>query len=580
MSLVHESTIVMDMHEGHVILDDWEKARSASLTNRTEDEDAFAPGSSRGDTQDVPDKGRFASAETAVDYDDHAAIVPSHPKYEDDEENVSVWSQTRYGPLDWDHSGDEFNNIKVKRKITRRRSSMSPKDKAKVQAAFSRAVTPTRQRREPSVLSLSKPHCTKQGRDAHGRFVSKDLSPSPPKDHKKTPVPPEPFELKKRKSSTTVDLVPEGTPITRQRDAKGRFAKVESSPERRTDDVPAEMGSKPDESSISVVTPAKQIVGRKRAPVKSPYFTPPITPLNTRKKKATKGADDPTIVRASPSQPQKHETDEDCRPSSQETARKRPAISCIPFPPLTAPYFGLIQEKFAHDPFRLLIAVTFLNRTHGKLAIPVFFELMEKYPTPESLVAADKSDIVPIIRHLGLQNQRASTYQTYAQIWLENPPEKHKRYPVRGYPTPACGKDVARDEVIPDHDIRSAWEIGHMTSGPYALDSWRIFCRDLLRGVAEGWNGEGAQEEGFQPEWMRVLPEDKELRAYLRWMWLKEGFEWDPFTGEKDVAGSELMKAAMEGRIAWDDEGGMRILDVAAEAVSPGLSQLGHVDLQ
>lgn len=86
-----------------------------------------------------------------------------------------------------------------------------------------------------------------------------------------------------------------------------------------------------------------------------------------------------------------------------------------------------------------------------------------------------------------------------------------------------------------------------MTSGPYALDSWRIFCRDVLRGVATGWNGENSKQEGFQPEWMRVLPEDKELRAYLRWMWLKEGFVWDPYTGEKEVAGPELVRAAMGG---------------------------------
>ena len=235
-------------------------------------------------------------------------------------------------------------------------------------------------------------------------------------------------------------------------------------------------------------------------------------------------------------------------------------MSCIPFPPLSEPYFGLIQEKLAYDPFRLLIAVTFLIRTQGKHAIPAFYELMEKYPTPGSLVAANKDDIVPLIRHLGLQNQRASTYQMYAKIWLENPPVKGRRYAVRDYPTKAAGKDIKKDEILTDDDARVAWEIGHMTQGPYAIDSWRIFCRDVLRGVANGWNGEGAKE-GFQPEWMRVQPEDKELRAYLRWMWLKEGFEWNPFTGEKEVASERLTKAAMEGRIAWDDLGGMRIID-------------------
>lgn len=58
--------------------------------------------------------------------------------------------------------------------------------------------------------------------------------------------------------------------------------------------------------------------------------------------------------------------------------RKRvPAgTSAVPFPKLSAPRFGLIQERLATDPFRLLIAVTFLNKTHGKAARPIFEQVM------------------------------------------------------------------------------------------------------------------------------------------------------------------------------------------------------------
>jgi len=311
----------------------------------------------------------------------------------------------------------------------------------------------------------------------------------------------------------------------------------------------------------------------KKAATKSPYFAPPPTtpssPELAKKSKSQKGNFSHAVE--PPTTPRRDNGDTVSSPGSEKKRTPGKTVSCIPFPPLSAPYFGLIQEKLAHDPFRLLIAVTFLIRTHGKHAIPVFFELMEKYPTPEALVAADKEEIVPIIRHLGLQNQRAGTYQMYAKIWLEDPPTKGKRYPVRGYPNPESARDVKKGEILGDDDERHAWEIGHMTQGPYAIDSWRIFCRDRLRGEADGWNGEG-RGEGFQPEWMRVLPEDKELRAYLRWMWLKEGFEWDPFTGDKDVARPELMRAAIEGRIAWDDQGGMRILDEPMSA-SPSKSE-------
>ncbi|CAG8950384.1 hypothetical protein HYFRA_00006877 [Hymenoscyphus fraxineus] len=309
---------------------------------------------------------------------------------------------------------------------------------------------------------------------------------------------------------------------------------------------------------LKAISPLKSVKKKisKRQPAKSPYFSQTTeSPKKGGKAKAAETDNPIQDVTETPNTPKKR--------SAASPNKRSPGgiVSCIPFPPLSSPTFGIIQEKLAHDPFRLLIAVTFLNRTRGKTAVPVFYELMKRYPTPEALASAPKEDIVDIIRHLGFQNQRADTFKKYGQQWVEDPPMKDKRYAVRGYPEQDSGRDIKSDEILTDEDPRIAWEIGHMTQGPYAIDSWRIFCRDILRGVADSWNGENAKEENFQPEWMRVVPADKELRAYLRWMWLKEGFHWDPFTGEKEVAGRVLMVAAMEGRIAWDDFGGLRILD-------------------
>lgn len=416
-------------------------------------------------------------------------------------------------------------------------------------------------RRASMGSSTLEPHSLEP--DSKGRFASK----------KETPIPP-PKPLAKRRSSTSAS--PDGRPAP-TRDITGKLAPNETPVLPPTKSTPVKDLESPlpevdmdDKPPTRAKLPSKS-AKTKKAPAKSPYFvppTPPISPELTRKSKV-QAANKPGAA-SEPTTPRKENRNANGSPVSGKKSSLAKTVSCIPFPPLSAPHFGLIQEKLAHDPFRLLIAVTFLIRTHGKHAIPVFFDLMEKYPTPESLVAADKEEIVPIIRHLGLQNQRASTYQMYANIWLEDSPTKGKRYPVRGYPNPESGRDVKKGEILSDKDERHAWEIGHVTQGPYAIDSWRIFCRDKLRGEADGWNGEG-RGEGFQPEWMRVLPGDKELRAYLRWMWLKEGFEWDPFTGDKEVARPELMRAAMEGRIAWDNQGGMRILDEPMSA-SPSKS--------
>jgi hypothetical protein len=216
-------------------------------------------------------------------------------------------------------------------------------------------------------------------------------------------------------------------------------------------------------------------------------------------------------------------------------------VSAIPFPPLSSHGFGLIQEKLAHDPFKLLIGTTLLNRTRGVHAIPVIFLLTEKYPTPEDMAAVDETELVQATRHLGMQNIRAKRYIELAKAWLADPPLKGRRHRKLHYPRRDDGKDIKPREVIDDDDPRiGAWEIAHLpTTGPYALDSWRIFHRDEFRGLATNWTGVGALTKDFEPEWKRVVPKDKELRAYLRWMWLKEGWEWDPQTGKKAVASEE-----------------------------------------
>jgi methyl-CpG-binding domain protein 4 len=449
---------------------------------------------------------------------------------ENDDDKVSVFSMTNYGSLDWDHSGDEseFERASVSPK-PKRRASSAHQTRRRPLFDTQHALPPQRKPRSKSCPAPVDRQALRP-RDGKGRFARRvgKAAMSGKKEELNS--------LQRPSSSSSA--------TQQQRDRRGRFAKTPSRSAARS--IAVVEIPHPEAQPIPTKHPKA-----KKPPAKSPYFTAPISPPKTPK--------DPKI-----------------KQEGSPFKRSPGIVSCIPFPPLSAPHFGLIQEKLAHDPFRLLIAITFLIRTHGKHAIPVFYSLMSRYPTPQSLVEADKEDIVDIIRHLGLQNSRAATYQTYAKIWLSDPPTKGRRYAVKGYPEKDSGRDIARDEVIDDQDPRVAWEIGHMTSGPYALDSWRIFCRDVLRGVSTGWNGEGAKD-GFQPEWMRVLPEDKELRAYLRWMWLKEGFEWDPFTGEKEVASKELSRAAIEGRIAWDDRGGMGILDEVVESgelVQGGLGAL------
>ena len=260
---------------------------------------------------------------------------------------------------------------------------------------------------------------------------------------------------------------------------------------------------------------------------------------------------------------------------SNKAPPKRPAknISCIPFPPLSALRFGLAQERLAHNPFHLLIACVFLTKTRGAVSMPVFYTLITRYPTPTDLANANHQDVVEIFQHLGLQNQRAKRVVEMAKAWCEMPPEKGKRWRRLGYPERGDGKDVKVGECLGDEadvekdgerDMRVAWEVAHLPGvGAYGLDSWRIFCRDGLRGFEfeekvkkSGQKKRGKEVVEFEPEWKRVIPLDKELRAYLRWRWLQEGWVWNPITGHKRKATDEELRDADQGGVIVEgDEG-------------------------
>lgn len=199
-----------------------------------------------------------------------------------------------------------------------------------------------------------------------------------------------------------------------------------------------------------------------------------------------------------------------------------PGQSNAPFPPLCFPNFGLIQEEFVDDPFYHLIATIFLNKTTSGTALPRFRALHELFPTANDLAKVPKEWLVEFMRPLGLYNVRAERMLSLSRAWLAFPPTPGKCFRARGGYPPHL-KGVERERKPVGEDEERDYEIAHLPGvGAYALDSWRIFCRDRFLNREE-------------QEWKKVRPGDKELRAYLRWKWKKEGFDWDAETGKLEA---------------------------------------------
>ncbi|KAH7136162.1 DNA glycosylase [Dendryphion nanum] len=200
----------------------------------------------------------------------------------------------------------------------------------------------------------------------------------------------------------------------------------------------------------------------------------------------------------------------------------------LPQPPglpfqLQPAIFGMIQERIQSSLYALVVQAILWNQTTGLTARPVLFQILSSYPTPLDLSRAELKTLTSFLQPIGLQNIRAARLIALAEAWIRALPSAERRYRKLHYPSRGSGMDVKPGEVLEIDDEREGWEIAHLPGmGPYALDSFRIFYRDRLRGI--GANGE-------IPEWQRVLPKDKDLKAYLRWKWAQAGWNWDANTG-------------------------------------------------
>ncbi|XP_039202483.1 methyl-CpG-binding domain protein 4 isoform X1 [Crotalus tigris] len=127
--------------------------------------------------------------------------------------------------------------------------------------------------------------------------------------------------------------------------------------------------------------------------------------------------------------------------------------------------FNLVQETLFHDPWKLLIATIFLNKTSGKMAFPVLWEFFKKYPSPKVARLANWKEMSELLKPLGLYELRAKTIVKFSDEYLV----KQWKYPI---------------EL---HGI-----------GKYGNDSYRIFCVN---------------------EWKEVQPQDHKLNIYHSWLW-------------------------------------------------------------
>lgn len=90
------------------------------------------------------------------------------------------------------------------------------------------------------------------------------------------------------------------------------------------------------------------------------------------------------------------------------------------FHPVVASPYGLLEELFHDDPWKLLVSTILLNRTTRQQVDPVLFHLLQKWPSPEAMVAETQVErITNVLRPLGLQHRRTATLVRFSHDYID-----------------------------------------------------------------------------------------------------------------------------------------------------------------
>ena len=127
--------------------------------------------------------------------------------------------------------------------------------------------------------------------------------------------------------------------------------------------------------------------------------------------------------------------------------------------------YGLLQEELEADPWKIFVCCIFCNLTKRRTAEPYFWEVINKYKTPERLAKCNVEELAKIIGSLGLSKRRANALVRMSADYTTKNWQK---------------------------DPKVLYGIGK-----YGSDAYYLFCSN---------------------EWKKIEPTDYALKLYKKWL--------------------------------------------------------------
>lgn len=144
--------------------------------------------------------------------------------------------------------------------------------------------------------------------------------------------------------------------------------------------------------------------------------------------------------------------------------------------------FGLLEELFADDPWRLLLSTIFLNRTTRRQVDRTLHDFLLRWPDAESAAAADPDDVLEIISPLGIKYRRSRGIVRFSAEYVALVRSKASRhFPANeGGGGSDCGDGSLLSSISAAFELDDEDVAGLYGCGKYALSVYRVFIRKDL----------------------------------------------------------------------------------------------------
>jgi len=124
------------------------------------------------------------------------------------------------------------------------------------------------------------------------------------------------------------------------------------------------------------------------------------------------------------------------------------------------------------NPYHILLGEMMLQKTSATQVLPIYQEMLDRWPTPEDLAEVDVDKIAEVIYPLGLQNVRSKRFKRLAQTLVDDhggevPDTENEliELPGVGYYISSAVLCIAFDEPIPMLDANAGRLFGRYYFG-------------------------------------------------------------------------------------------------------------------